>query len=75
MKEKTLDRMIRRIRNSGWLFHESDDIAERSYHLLLRLKTMKHKRYPYRQPVDRFGNTAEDRAVMAKNGLCQTDFM
>ena len=75
MSEVAYAKMIRRVRNSGLLFHESDDIADRASNLLKRLLDAKHQKYPYGPPVDRFGNTHHDRIIMAKNGLCQADFM
>jgi len=70
-----LERKIRRIRNSGWLFHEDESVADRAYKLLGELLDRKHREHPYHPPVDELGNTWEDRAWMARNGLAPADFM
>ena len=44
-REKEIERLIRRIRNSGLLFDEDDAIADKAYNLLGRCQQRLHKWY------------------------------
>lgn len=69
-----LDRRIRKLRQL--VFHPNDNIAERA-DVLLAICLTERRELRRLEPThfDRFGNSPDDLACLAKNGLTITDFM
>lgn len=73
MSNMNVDKAIRRIRNSGALFHENETYADKAYRILGKLLD-KRAKMRYDKPREVGPYSGLTKAELAASGTCETDW-